>query len=118
MADNTAGQTRTATQTQDSPGVMGKIVYDSTTITAADDTSVVTGFKPNYVKWVNTNGVMIEWFAGMADNTCIKTASTGARTLETTNKGITVNDRGFRVSQNATLAAVAASQSVYYFAEV
>lgn len=116
MADN-ATLTETASPAQASPGAAGKIVYDATAITAADSTSIVTGFRPTHVKWVNTNGVQIEWFDGMADNTCIKTAATGARTLETTNGGITVNDRGFRVLQNATLAAVVASQSVYWQAD-
>ena len=116
MADNT---TLTATQrvNQASPGMSGKIVYDATAITAADHTSVETGFQPTRVKWVCTNGVQIEWFEGMSANTCIKTAATGARTLETTNGGITVNERGFRVLQNATLAAVVASQSVYWEAD-
>lgn len=116
MPDNIAGQTRTAAVTSDSPGGNGRIAYDATAIVATDDTNVDTGFQPAYVRWVNTNGVMIEWFDGMAANTCIKTAITGARTLESANGGITVHSRGFRVRQNATLAAVVASQTVYYVA--
>jgi hypothetical protein len=58
-----------------------------------------------------TDRVEVEWFEGMA---CLKTAAAGTRTLETTNGGITVDDKGFRVLQNATLAAVLASKTCYY----
>ena len=118
MADNVAGQTRTGSNEQDSPNVaMGKVVYDATTITAADSTRVLTGFKPRYVRWVNlTDRVEIEWFEGMDANSCLKTAAAGTRTLETGagNGGITVDERGFRVLQNATLGAIAASKTCYY----
>lgn len=116
MADNAAGQTRTGSTEQDSPNVsMGKVVYDATSITAADSTRILTGFKPRYVRWVNaTDGIQVEWFEGMAANTSIKTAATGTRTLETTNGGITVDEKGFRVLQNATLGAIAASKTCYY----
>lgn len=119
MADNTAGQTRTSSQRQDYPATArGKVAYDSTAITAADSTRVVTGFKPRYVRWVNlTDRVEVEWFEGMTDNTCLKTAAAGTRTLETTNGGITVDDKGFRVLQNATLAAILASKTCYWEAE-
>lgn len=121
MADNTAGQTRTKSDKQDSPGIArGKIVYDATSITAADSTRVVTGFKPRYVRFVNlTDRVEVEWFEGMDANTCLKTAAAGTRTLETNagNGGITVDDRGFRVLQNATLAAVLASKTIVYEAQ-
>ena len=59
---------------------------------------------------------MFEWFEGMADNTCIKTAAAGTRTLEAANGGITVDAQGFRVLQNATLGAVAASKTCYWVA--
>ena len=59
---------------------------------------------------------MIEWFEGMAANTCIKTAAAGTRTLETTNGGVTVDSQGFRVLQNATLAAILASKTCYWVA--
>ena len=116
MADNIAGQTRTNSDMQDSPAVaQGSVVYDATAITAADSTRVLTGFKPRYVRWVNlTDRVEVEWFEGMAANTCLKTAAAGTRTLETTNGGITVDDRGFRVLQNATLAAILASKTCFY----
>ena len=116
MADNIAGQTRTSSDKQDSPAVaIGSVVYDATSITAADSTRIATGFKPRYVRWVNmTDRVEVEWFEGMAANTCMKTAAAGTRTLETTNGGITVDDRGFRVLQNATLAAILASKTCFY----
>ena len=116
MADNIAGQTRTNSDKQDSPATArGKIVFDATAITAADSTRVLTGFKPRYVRWVNlTDRVEVEWFEGMEANTCMKTAAAGTRTLETTNGGVTVDDKGFRVLQNATLAAILASKTCHY----
>ena len=53
----------------------------------------------------------------MADNTSLKTIADGTRTLETTNGGVTVDDKGFRVLQNATLAAILASKTCYYEAQ-
>ena len=116
MADNISGQTRTNSDKQDSPSIArGSVVYDATAITAADSTRVLTGFKPRYVRWVNlTDRVEVEWFEGMTANTCMKTAAAGTRTLETTNGGITVDDKGFRVLQNATLAAILASKTCHY----
>lgn len=96
----------------------GKITLGADAIVATDHLRVVTGFKPRYVQFVNaTDRVTVEWHEGMDDNTCIKTAAAGTRTLETTNGGITVDDRGFRVLQNATLAAVLASKTCYWIAE-
>lgn len=120
MADNSAGQTRTKTDKQDAPGAaQGKVVFDATAIVATDSTRIDAGFRPSYVRWINlTDRVQIEWFDGMAANTCLKTGADGARTLETTNGGITVDDRGFRVLQNATLAAVLASKTCVYEARV
>lgn len=116
MADNILGQTKTDSDKQDSPGTArGKVVYDATTIVATEYTRILTGFKPRYVRWVNlTDRVEIEWFEGMTANTSLKTAAAGTRTLETTNGGITVDDKGFRVLQNATLAAILASKDCYY----
>ncbi len=116
MADNTAGQTRTSSEKQDSPSTtIGKIVYDGTAITATDSTRVQVGFTPRYVRWINlTDRIEVEWYYGMDPNTCLKTVASGTRTLETTNGGITVDDRGFRVLQNATLAAVLASKTCIY----
>jgi len=116
MADNIAGQTRASSTKQDSPGLArGSVVFDATAIVATDHTQVTVGFKPRYVRWVNlTDRVQVEWFEGMADNTCLKTAAAGTRTLETTNGGITVDEKGFRVLQNATLAAILASKTCFY----
>jgi hypothetical protein len=118
MADNTAGLTRTNSDKSDSPSAaQGKVIYDATAIVATDSTRVDTGFKPRYVRWVNlTDRVEIEWFEGMDANTCLKTVAAGTRTLETSggNGGITVDERGFRVLQNATLAAILASKTCVY----
>lgn len=102
--------------------VCGRITYPATAIVAADYTVQNVGFTPRYVQWCNvTSRIQIEWFAGMAADTCIKTAANGTRTIETTNLGITVcdsdgtanaNGRYFKVSQNATLAAILASEVV------
>ena len=115
--------TYTLTQDQgiDAPQcATGRVTFDATAITAADYVVMAVGFTPRYIRWENiTDRTMVEWFAGMADDTCIKTAAAGTRTLETTNKGITVCDsdgtastigRAFKVSQNATLAAILASK--------
>ena len=119
MADNAAGQTLTKGSDQGTPGfASGKIVFDATTITATEFTRVVTGFKPRYVRLQASSGVSIEWFEGMTDNTCFKSAAAGGNTLETTNGGITVDSQGFRVLQNATLVAILAPSTVYYTAHV
>ena len=119
MADNSAGQTATQTIDQGTPSrAFGKDTFDGTSITAAEFVRVATGFKPRYVCFENaTDRIKVEWYEGMADDTCIKTAAAGTRTLETTNQGITVDALGFRVSQNATLAVVAASKVCYWKAE-
>ena len=116
MADNIAGQTRAQSQDQGTAQYgAGSIVYDATSIMTADSTRVECGFKPRYVVFINaTDRTRVEWFEGMAANTSIKTAAAGAVTLETANGGITVDDRGFRVLQNATLAAVLASKTCYW----
>ena len=115
MADNAAGQTLTKGSDQGTPGfASGKIVFDAPT----EFTRVVTGFKPRYVRLQASSGVSIEWFEGMTDNTCFKSAAAGGNTLETTNGGITVDSQGFRVLQNATLVAILASSTVYYTAHV
>lgn len=122
MAINTAGQTITGNSVpSDSPKYkVGRIVFDATAITAADSTLVSLGFTPRYVCWENvTDRIKVEWYEGMAANTCIKTAAAGTRTLETTNGGITIcdsdgtantNGKAFSVLQNATLAAILASK--------
>lgn len=129
MALNTAGQTRTG----NAPGAdangfkVGRIVLDATAITAGDYLLVECGFTPKYVEFVNvTDRIGVEWYEGMAADTCIKSAAAGTRTLETTNKGITICDssgvantegRCFMVSQNATLAVIAASKTLTYRAQ-
>ena len=96
---------------------VASVVYDATAIVAADSSTFDIGFKPRYVKFENvTDRVLLEWYEGMADNTCIKTAATGVRTLETTNGGITVGERDFSVLQNATLGAIKASKVVAFLA--
>lgn len=118
MADNIAGHTSASSNDQLTNGTtQGSVVYDATTIVATDSTRVFTGFKPRYVRWENaTDRICVEWFEGMAANTSIKTAAAGTRTLETTNGGITVDSQGFRVLQNATLGAIAASKTCYWVA--
>ena len=122
MAINTAGQTVTGNSVPyDAPKTkVGRIVFDATAITAADSVVVSLGFTPKYVAWENvTDRTKIEWYEGMAANTCIKTAAAGARTLETANGGITVctadgtanvDGKAFSVLQNATLAAILAGK--------
>ncbi|RST54110.1 hypothetical protein [Variovorax sp. DXTD-1] len=118
MADNSAGQTRTPAQDPGTPGTaVGKIVFDATALTAADDLFIDCGFTPRYVRIRNTNGVTIEWYAGMAEASAFKQDATGAATLSAA-VGIKTDPRGFRVAQNATLAAVAASNTLYYLAKV
>lgn len=129
MALNTAGQTRTGNlpPVGQAQFKTGKIVLDGTSITAADYLLVELGFTPKRVNFVNlTDRIQVEWFEGMADDTCLKTAAAGTRTLETTNKGITVCDadgnaaadgKCFKVSQNATLAVIAASKTLYFEAQ-
>ena len=116
MADNKSG-TRNASLVQHPPGMtVGKIVLDATAIVVTDHLRVETGFKPRYVRWMTGAGVILEWFEGMAANTCFKTAADGTRTVEAT--GITVDARGFRVLQAAALAGVLASSTNYYTAQV
>jgi len=121
MAINTAGQTLTG----NTPGAdgnrlkTGRDVLDATGLTAADYLLFGVGFTPRYVRYENiTDRISVEWFEGMAADTCVKIVAAGTRTIETTNKGITICDadgtatttgRYFKVSQNATLAVVAAS---------
>ncbi|MES3041805.1 MAG: hypothetical protein V4730_11740 [Pseudomonadota bacterium] len=123
MAINTAYTANNASQKPDSPAAAaGRITYPATSIVAADYTLIECGFTPRYVQWCDvTSRIQIEWFEGMAADTCVKTAAAGTRTLETTNLGITICDaagtantagRYFKVSQNATLAAILASEVI------
>lgn len=105
---------------------VGNITYPATTIVATDHTLQNCGFTPRYIVWVNrTSRIRIEWYEGMAAETCMKIAANGTGTIETTNKGITIcnsdgtastTGRYFKVSQNATLAAILASEVVSWVA--
>lgn len=136
MAINTAGQTLTPASKVYSDGMAkfaeGSVVFDATAITAADYLSILVGFVPKYFVFHNdTDRTKIEWRDGMAQDSCIKTASTGTVTLEVTggNHGIIVGVKNsdtaltsansgvipvqgeVQVSQNATLAAILASKT-------
>lgn len=117
MAENTT-LTLTYNAGQATPAsAVGKVVFDATAITAADYIEIDLGFEPKYVKFDNvTDRICVEFYEGMTADTCVKTAAAGTRTLETTNKGVTLVDRGFRVSQNATLAVIAASKTCQFVA--
>jgi len=97
----------------------GSAVFDATAIVAADSVVISLGFTPKYVCWENvTDRTKVEWYQGMAANSCIKTIAAGTRTLEVTggNGGITVSTGQFAVLQNATLAAVLASKTCMWIA--
>lgn len=91
----------------------GYLTMSAASITTTDSVSFTTGFRPRKVVVINvTDRITAEWYEGMADNSCIKTAANGTRTLEVTggNGGITVSATGFSVLQNATLGVVVASK--------
>jgi hypothetical protein len=104
----------------------GRITFGADSITAADYVVQTCGFVPRYIKVENvTDRISVEWYEGMAADTCVKTAAAGTKTLETTNKGLTVCDsdgtantagRSFKISQNATLAVIAASKVLNWVA--
>lgn len=119
MAENTA---YTAANVSRSDGIVrrasGKITFPATAITAADYFAAECGFVPKRVIFMNiTDGIRVEHYEGMTANTCVKTSALGAVTLETTNQGITLSANGFQVSQNATLAVIAASKVCHWVAE-
>ena len=128
MAINTAGQTLSGnTPAADPPkSKVGRVVFDGTSITAADYALFTVGFTPRYIRFQNiTDRIAVEWFEGMAADTCLKTAAAGTVTIETTNLGITICDsdgtantsgRYFKVAQNATLAVIAASKTCTWIA--
>lgn len=129
---NILGQTAAGNTTAvDQPkSAFGKITLDATALVATEYLALPVGFTPKYVRFENaTDRIMVEWFEGMAEDTCIKTVAAGTRTLETTNKGISLatlsstiagstdaTARTVLVSQNATLAVVAASKVCYWHA--
>jgi hypothetical protein len=105
---------------------VGRLTLGADSITATDHLLQEVGFTPRYIRfWNVTDRISIEWYEGMAANTCLKTAAAGTQTLETTNGGITVCDsdgtantsgRCFKVLQNATLAVVVASKVLTWVA--
>ena len=113
MADNTAGQTITNTVDQATGQfAAGKIVFDATAITATDYTRVQCGFKPRYIKWINlTDRIQVEWYEGMTASQNLKTVAAGTRTLDTTANAVVADAQGFRILQDATLAAILASKT-------
>ncbi len=125
---NTADDTQTGNTAQaDGPKFkVGRIVLGSTGLTATSVQLLTIGFTPKYVCFENvTDSIKVEWYEGMTADTCIKTVLNGTRSLETTNQGITVCDedanatttgRCVAVSQNATLAVVAASKTLTWMA--
>lgn len=104
----------------------GRFTLSADAITAADYIVLQCGFVPTYIKVENvTDRISTEWYEGMAADTCIKQAAAGTRTLETTNKGLavcrsdgTADSSGtyFSISQNATLAVIAASKVINWIA--
>lgn len=114
------------TQSADTPQLKtGKITMHSTTVDTADYVIVEVGFTPRFIKWYNTTGIYLEWFSGMAADTCLKRVAAGDATLETTNLGVTIcdsdgtanaNGRYFKVSGNTTLIAVTASDVIHWAA--
>jgi hypothetical protein len=136
MAINIAGQTRTPASEIYADGfakvASGSVVFDATVITAADYITISVGFVPRYFAFSNdTDRVMVEWREGMAQDSCLKTAANGTRTLEVTggNHGVIVGVKNsdtaltsansgtiptqgqVQVSQNATLAVILASKT-------
>jgi hypothetical protein len=118
MAINSTYTQNNASQKQDAPSfASGRLTFGATSLTATDYVLQTTGFTPRYIRWWNvTDRISVEWFEGMAADTCLKTAANGTQTIETTNKGLTVCDsdgtantagRSFKISQNATLAVIA-----------
>lgn len=104
----------------------GRITFDATAITAADYVVQQLGFTPKMIYVENvTDRISVQWHEGMTQDTCIKQAAAGTRTIETTNKGLAVcrsdgtqdaNGTYFSISQNATLAVIAASKVLNWYA--
>lgn len=95
----------------------GKVVYDGTAITTTDYTRIACGFKPKYIRWLNlTDRIQIEWYEGMTSSQNLLTVAAGTRTLDTTALAVVVDDRGFSILQDGTLAAIVASKTCVFFA--
>ena len=116
MADNTAGQTATRSNDQATGQIaQGKVVFDATAITTTDYVRINCGFQPRYIKWVNlTDRIAVEWMEGFGSAECLKTVAAGTRTLDTTAAAVVVDKLGFRILQNVSLGAVAASKTCYW----
>ena len=81
---------------------LGRYIEDDTAVAI----TVTCGFKPRYVKVVNTTaGIMMEWFEGMTDGYGVKTGVDGARSLITT-LGITVSEGGFVIGLDTDLNVI------------
>lgn len=103
----------------------GKMTVHSTTVDTADYFIVPVGFTARHIRLYNTTGIYIEWFYGMAADSCLKRVAAGDASLETSNLGVTICDsdgtanaagRYFKVSGNTTLIAVTASDVIYWMA--
>ena len=116
MADNILGQTKTVGNDQATGQfASGKVVFDATAIVATEYARIETGFQPRFVEWDNVTALIrIEWQEGFGANECLKTVSAGTRTLDSTAAAVVVDSKGFRILQNATLAAITASKTGYW----
>lgn len=117
MADNIAGQTSASSNDQLTNGTtQGSVVYDATTIVAADSTRVFTASAAIRALKTPPTASALNGLKAWQRTPASRPLPPQTRTLETTNGGITVDSQGFRVLQNATLGAIAASKTCYRFA--
>lgn len=115
MAANLAGYVATQPTPQTTESIQGRYVYDTTVPVVTDYTEVIIGFEPDSIVWKNlTDGSIYEWDRGMAQDSAYKTTAAGARTLLTAGGFTIPGNRTFRLSQNATTAAIAASKVCSY----
>lgn len=118
MAYNTTHTDTLTSQSAACQRMVGSVVYDGTSITTTDYTRIACGFKPRYIKWVNlTDRIQIEWYAGMTASQTLLTVAAGTRTLDTTANAVVVDDTGFSILQDNTLAAILASKTCMFVAE-
>ena len=79
-----------------------------------DAFKITTGFKPRYVKVVNTTSRdQMEWYEGMTDAYGIKTVAAGTRTLVTSD-GVTVAEDGFTMGLDTDI--VVTSEQISWIA--
>ena len=116
MADNILGQTKTVGNDQATGQfASGKVVFDATTIVATEYARIECGFQPRFIEWENfTDRIKVEWQEGMTTSQCLKTVAAGTRTLDTTALAVVPDSKGFRILQDATLAAILASKTCYW----